>query len=265
MFPFIIKIGEFTVPSFFFMVMVGVLALTFYLYFRAPKLGFSQLIVLDCGIVGAISGILGARIFHILFEHFPYYAEDPIRVFYFWQGGFVSFGAFIGGATAVLLYLKWRKVNILEYADFIAAGLPLLVIFIRIGCLGAGCCFGKPTDFFFHLTFTDVHSDAGSRFNGVHLHATQIYNMLNGLFLLILLNWRAKYKKFSGEIVLLFFMLYPIGRGLVEFLRGDTDRGVYFDGTVSTGQIVGLIFISLASALYVYLIKRASKTHDSSS
>ena len=245
------------------MVMVGVLVLTFYLYFRAPKLGFSQLIVLDCGIVGAIAGILGARIFHIFFEHFWYYKEDPIRVFYFWQGGFVSFGAFIGGTVAVALYLKWRKVNVLQYADFIASGLPLLIIFIRIGCLGAGCCFGKPTDFFFHLTFTDPHSDAGSRFNGVSLHATQIYNMMNGLFLFILLNWRAKFKKFHGEIVLLFFMLYPIGRGLVEFLRGDTDRGVYFNGTVSTGQITGFVFIILATALYVFLLKQAKNKNDS--
>ena len=120
MFPHIINQGDFVIPTFFFFVMVGVLVTTFYLYFRAPKLGFSQVVVLDVGIVGAIFGILGARIFHVFFEYFWFYKEDPMRFFEFWRGGFVSFGAYIGGTAAVLIYLKYRKLNVLKYADFVA-------------------------------------------------------------------------------------------------------------------------------------------------
>ncbi|HLD43823.1 MAG TPA: prolipoprotein diacylglyceryl transferase family protein, partial [bacterium] len=77
MYPIIIHVGSLVVPAFFFMTMLGVLSCTFYLYFRAPRLGFSQVVVLDCGIIGAIFGILGARLFHVFFEYFWYYKEDP--------------------------------------------------------------------------------------------------------------------------------------------------------------------------------------------
>lgn len=259
MYPFILKIGSYYVPSFFFMTMLGVFASTFYLYFRAPKLGFSQIVVLDVGIVGAIFGILGARIFHVLFEYPWYYWEDLSRVFEFWRGGFVSFGAYIGGATAILIYLRMRKQPIPKYADFIALGVPFLVVFIRLGCLGAGCCYGKPTDFFFHLIFTNPSSDAGSKFAHQALHATQIYDLLNGMFIFLVLHWRYARKKFEGEIVLLLFMMYTSIRGLIEILRGDADRGVYFDGTVSTGQITGLILFILCLVLYIFLWKRNKK------
>lgn len=259
MFPFIINYGDIVIPSFFFMVMVGVLVTTFYLYFRAPKMGFSQVAVLDIGIVGAVFGILGARIFHVLFEALWFYREDPMRVFEFWRGGFVSFGAYIGGGLAVLAYLKIRKLPILKYADFVSLAIPFLVVFIRIGCIGAGCCYGKPTDFFIHFVFTDPASDAGSKFPGQHLHASQLYDIFNGIIMFVILHWRYARKRFDGEILLLLYITYSFFRGLVEFVRGDLDRGVYFDGAVSTGQITGFTLITLCSIVYVYMLRKTSK------
>ncbi|MBF0106368.1 MAG: prolipoprotein diacylglyceryl transferase [Deltaproteobacteria bacterium] len=257
MFPFIINKGVFVIPAFFFMVMLGVLCATFYLYFRAKKMGFSQVVALDVGIVGAIFGILGSRVFHVFFEAFWFYKEDPLRFFEFWRGGFVSFGAYIGGVAAILTYLKLRRLPVFKYADFIALSVPFLILFIRIGCLGAGCCFGKQTDFFIHLVFTDPHSDAGSKFPAAHLHATQIYDMINALVCFTVVHWRYHRKKFDGEIMLLLYITYSFLRGLIECLRGDLDRGVYFDGAVSTGQITGAVLIILCSALYVYLLKKS--------
>lgn len=259
MFPFIINQGEFVIPTFFFMVMVGVLVTTFYLYYRAPNMGFSQVAVLDLGIVGAIFGILGARLFHVFFEAFWFYREDPWHIFEFWRGGFVSFGAYIGGTVAVLVYLKLRKLPILKYADFVALAVPFLIFFIRVGCLGAGCCYGKPTKFFLHLTFTNVASDAGSKFPGVPLHATQIYDMLNAVVLFFILHWRYYRKRFDGEIALLLFILYSFFRGIIEFFRGDRDRGLYFDDMVSTGQITGAILIVACVLWYWVLLRRSQK------
>jgi phosphatidylglycerol:prolipoprotein diacylglycerol transferase len=279
MVPVIIKSGAFAIPTFFFMVMLGILAATFFLYYKAPKVGMSQVAALDFGIVGGISGILGARLFLVLVEDYDigwrnplisawfdtnpaviktfwYYWHDLGRVLEFWRGGFVSYGAYIGGTIAVLLYLKLRKLPVLDYVDFVATSIPLMVIFIRIGCLGAGCCYGKPTDFFLHLSFTNPFSDAGARFPGMHLHATQIYDLLNGVFLFIYLNWRYPRRRFRGEVFLSFFILYSFFRALIEFLRGDADRGLYLGGVLSTAQITGLIFIVLGAALYLLLRRR---------
>jgi len=239
------------------MVMVGVLVCVFYLYFRAPKLGFSQVVILDVGIVGAIFGILGARIFHVFFEAFWFYKQDPWHFFEFWRGGFVSFGAYIGGTIAILAYLKIRKQPILKYIDFIALGVPFLVLFVRFGCLGAGCCYGKPTDSFLHLIFHNSQSDAGSKFPGVALWPSQIFDQINAIIIFLVVHWRYRRRKFDGEIALLFFMMYAFFRGIIEFFRGDLDRGVYFDGAVSTGQITGLVIILVCLVLYVVLYKRS--------
>lgn len=257
MYPFIINQGDFIVPTFFFMVMMGVLVTTFYAYFRAPKMGFSQVAILDMGIIGAIFGIIGGRLFHVLFEALWFYKEDPTRIFEFWRGGFVSFGAYIGGTLALLAYLKIRKLPVLKYSDFVVMSLPFMIFFIRLGCLGAGCCYGKPTDFFFHLTFLDPQSDAGSKFPGISLHATQIYDMINAIVIFIILNWRYYRRKFDGEIALLFFILYSSFRGIIEVFRGDKDRGVYLDGALSTGQITGSVIILICIVLYVVLLRRS--------
>lgn len=260
MFPLIINQGPVVIPAFFFMVMVGVLVTTFYLYFRAPKMGFSQVVVLDVGIVGAIFGVLGARVFHVFFEAFWFYKEDPMHFFEFWRGGFVSFGAYIGGAAAVLIYLKIRKLPILKYADFISLAIPFMIFFIRVGCLGAGCCYGKPTHSFFHLIFTDPNSSAGAVHPGVPLYPTQIFDMINAIFIFAVLHWRYARKKFDGEILLSLFMLYGFTRGIIEIFRGDLDRGVYFNGLVSTGQITGAGFILFCASIYFYLWNKSKKS-----
>lgn len=255
MFPFVFRYGGVVVPTFFTMVMLGVLATTFYLYFRAPKLGLSQVAALDFGIVGAITGILGARLFHVFFEAWWFYRDNFGHFFEFWRGGFVSWGAYIGGALGVLTYLKVRKLPVLPYADFVATAIPFMVIFIRLGCLGAGCCYGKPTSFPIHLIFPGPHVNGGPPV-GVPLHATQIYDLFNGVFLLVFLNWLYPRRKFDGQVVLSLFMGYAFIRSLIEMLRGDADRGVYLDGVLSTAQITGTIVIVLCSILYVILRRR---------
>ena len=255
MLPFIIHYKDIVIPTFFFMVMVGSLSATFYIYWQAGRKGMSQIAILDIGMLGTLAGIMGARLFHVFVEAPAYYWEDPIRVFYFWQGGFVGYGAFFGILIGATIYLKLRKLPFLQYADLIALGCPLIIFAVRWGCLGAGCCYGTPTDFFIHLTFTNPSSDAGHDFPGVHLHATQFYDMLNACIDFAIIHWVDKRKKFHGQILLLFFMLYAAGRFMIEFLRGDADRGVYLDNSISTSQITGLIILAVGSLIYWKLSK----------
>ncbi len=143
---------------------------------------------------------------------------------------------------------------------FITTAIPIMIVAIRLGCIGAGCCYGKPTDFFLHFVFTNPHSDAGSKFPGVPLHATQLYDILNGILIFAVLHWRFARKKFDGEIFLIFFMMYATIRGFIEMMRGDLDRGVYLDGMLSTGQITGVLMIIGAAVTYCILWKKSQKT-----
>ncbi|HBF12001.1 MAG TPA: hypothetical protein DDW49_01210 [Deltaproteobacteria bacterium] len=250
MFPFIINHDPWVLPTFFFMVMVASVVATFFLYWQAPKKGFSQIAVLDISLFGTLGGIIGARLFHVFVEAPSYYWEDPIRVFYVWQGGFVGYGAFIGIMASTLLYVFVKKLPLLDYADFVATACPFIIFFVRVGCLGAGCCYGKPTHFWLHLSFTDPASDAGSDFPGVKLHATQLYDMANAAFIFFFLQWFYPRRKFKGQIFLLFLMMYAFFRFFIECLRGDADRGVYLDGLISTSQVTGIVIIAVCSIFY---------------
>ena len=265
MFPFLFKQGTFVIQTFSVMLMVASLVATYIIYKIAPKRGLSQIAILDIGIVGTISAIVGMRLFHVFVEYPAYYWEKPIRVFEIWKGGFVSYGAVIGITVSVFTYLKIKKLPFWQYCDLVALIGPVINFFVRIGCLGAGCCYGRPTHSFLHLIFTNPASDAGHKFPGVPLYPTQIFDMLlNGVVLFLILLWVDKHKKFHGQVSACFFMFYAVQRAFVEFFRGDVDRGLYFGGVISTAQVAGFFAFIFGLILYSYLSKKNRIQHDAS-
>jgi len=254
--PYIFHIGDLGVPSFFFMVMVAALCSTFFASWLAKREGADPVVPLDMGIIGIIASVIGARVFHIIIENPMYYIENPIRVFYFWQGGFVSLGAYTFTIAGCLIYLWKRKLNIWRYLDIGAMAVPIIIFFVRVGCLFVGCCYGKSTDFFIHLTFTDLASiPVYFDLKGVPLHATQTYNMLNALVMWGVLLIVYRYRKFYGQILATFFIYYGITRFMIEFLRGDEERGMWFDGALSSGQIA-MIFTFIAG-IVLWIVRRS--------
>ncbi len=256
--PILFSIGSVGVPAFFLMIMLGALATTFYAYKLAKREGADPVVMLDFGIIGIIASVIGSRIFHILIENPSYYWEKPIRVFYFWQGGFVSIGAFVFTIAGLLIYLRVRKLDTFRYLDIITTAIPAMIFFVRIGCLCAGCCFGKPTDFFIHLIFNDTGSTAGYYHPGVALHATQPYFMANALVMGAVLYFVYKHRQFVGQVVAVFFMYEGVSRFFLEFLRGDEDRGIWFGGVLSTGQIAMIASFCTGAVIYI-LQRRKSK------
>jgi phosphatidylglycerol:prolipoprotein diacylglycerol transferase len=251
--PILFSLGPLDIPAFFFMVMLAVLTGTFYAQWLAKRDGADPVVPLDFGIISIIASVIGSRIFHILIENPGYYWEKPIRVFYFWQGGFVSIGAFVFTIAAMLVYLRVRKLESLRYLDYAATAIPLSIFFVRVGCLLAGCCYGKPTDFFIHLVFKNSSSAAGYYHLGTPLHATQVYNMLNAVVMAVVLYIIYKHKKFQGQVLASFFIYYGVTRFFIEFLRGDEDRGLFFSKTLSTGQISMIVSALVGAFLYLYL------------
>lgn len=255
--PILFKIGEMVFPSYTFLIMVGALVGVTVAVQVTKRHGLPVVFTIDLAILGIIFGFLGGRMGHVLVEAPHYYLELPIRFFYFWEGGFTSWGAHIGVLLSWYFYLRWRRQPMWAYLDVAAHCMFLIIFFGRTGCLLNGCCFGKPTDFFFSLTFSDPASTAYHFYPNIPLHATQVYLMLNVLMVQVIIWWVAWKKwQFQGQLVALAFLLYPIGRILIEFLRGDVDRGVYFGGWVSAGQFAMLGYIVIGFLLYHYLRRK---------
>lgn len=244
--PILFKIGTLEFPSYTLMVMLGILAATFVGYKIAQRRSLSLVAILDLAILGIILGFVGARLAHVLVEAPMRYLQDPKLVFYFWEGGFVSWGAHLMIFCGWIFYLRWRKLPVWLYLDVAAQALLISMVIGRIGCLLNGCCFGKPTDLWFGLDSS-----------GISRHPTQIYLIVNPLIVQMVILWVArKHWKFDGQLISLAFILYAIGRFVVEFFRGDADRGVYFDGLISSGQIVMVFYFLLGIGMYWTLQRR---------
>ena len=255
--PFLFSIGSYRIPSFFFFLMVATLAGTFYLYRQAKKEGLDQEVTLDMGIIGMLSAIIGARIFHILVEAPGYYWEKPSRVFEFWRGGFVSWGGFISIGLAFIVYLRIKKLPLLVYFDVFATAAPIIKFFVRVACLLTGCCYGKPTNVPWAITFTDPASTAYYYFPNLPLHPTQIYSMIHATILFFFINWFYQRKpRIPGQTICVLAMGWTLPRALIEFWRGDSDRGLYFGDTLSTGQIMGISCFVIALIVYKTLTQR---------
>jgi phosphatidylglycerol:prolipoprotein diacylglycerol transferase len=127
----------------------------------------------------------------------------------------------------------------------------------RFGCLFAGCCYGKPTDLPWGITFTDPFAAAnvGTPL-GVPLHPTQLYEAgAEFLILIILLATERKGRPFPGRTFWLYLLLYAVSRFVIEFYRGDPRGAV---GILSTSQFISVILAPLAVIMLVYLARTQS-------
>lgn len=243
--PFLFSIGSTGIPSFFFMIMVASLAATWLALLFAKRDKLSDLAVLDMAIIAIIASMIGARLFHVFVEAPDYYWEKPIRVLYFWQGGFVSLGAFIGTIGSWLVYLRMKKLSTARYLDIAAIVAPLIIFCVRIGCFLNGCCYGKPASHWPYVIYRDPSSTAClMHYCGQPLHPTQVYFMLNAVVMFGVLLLVRRFRKFYGQVAAAFLMYEGVSRFFIEFFRGDEDRGIWFGGTLSTGQIVMVGFFA---------------------
>lgn len=260
--PFIFYSPQFSIPSFAFMLMMASLVATTVCYKMAPRRGLSQVVVLDLAIIGTLMGVIGARLFHVFVEEPAYYWEHPTHIYQIWRGGFVSYGVFLGFAVGWIGYLKIRHLDTLTYLDhMILFGGPIVDFFVRAGCLLAGCCFGKPSSFHTHKymlyqVFDNRGSDAGNLFPGVALWPTQIWSMAAAVLMFIITYFIDKHKTFKGQTTLSFLMLYAVIRTVIELFRGDIARGIYWDGAISTAQIMSALFFVTCLILFFYFKKK---------
>jgi phosphatidylglycerol:prolipoprotein diacylglycerol transferase len=137
-----------------------------------------------------------------------------------------------------------------------APGIALGHVIGRLGCLLAGCCYGRPTDAPWGITFT--HPAAAANVGtplGIPLHPTQVYDAGAELIILILLLvTERRGRLFPGRTFWLYMLLYAISRFIIEIYRGD-DRGMILG--LSTSQFVSLLIVPIS---IVMLLRLAGRT-----
>lgn len=239
----IFSIGPITVHGYGLMIGIGVVVALLVGDYRSKKRGLNGELIYGLTITTVILGFVAARILFILTE-WQNFLKAPMR--YITGSGFVVFGGIIGGLLTIFGYCKLKKMDFLAYLDLMIPSVAIAQGFGRIGCFLAGCCYGKETDSFLGIIFTNSHFAP----NNVKLLPSQLFMAAGDFVLAGILLWYARKERLKGKTSMLYLMLYSVGRFFVEFTRND-DRG--FVGGLSTSQFIG-IFTFVAGAVVFFLI-----------
>jgi phosphatidylglycerol:prolipoprotein diacylglycerol transferase len=195
-----------------------------------------------------VGGILGARIYYVLFMWSAYYSQHPLEIFALWHGGLAIHGGILGGAAAVFLYAKLKHVKFLDLTDAVSPVLALGQAFGRFGNFMNGDAHGVPTDLPWGVVFPEG-SIAGDEFPGQPLHPVMLYELvLNFISFFILWKLRKRDHK-PGFIFSMYLLNYGIIRFFVSFLRADS----LMVGNLRGAQIISIVFVVGTSVLILCL------------
>jgi len=249
MHPILIQIGSFTLYTYGLFVAIGFITAVWISQVLAKPYDIKPQDITDIFYIILISGIIGARSLYVLIN-FGAYENNLVDVFKIWEGGLVFFGGFILATIALTVYLKQKQYKIWQIADIITPGIALGHAFGRLGCLFAGCCYGKECEYPFAIGFSHPQSLAPLN---VLLHPTQFYSVISNMILFFILLWIQKKKRFDGMVFLIYLMLYTLFRSIIEFFRGDFRGDFYFDFlSLSQGIGISVSVIAFISLLRLY-------------
>ncbi|MEW6382219.1 MAG: prolipoprotein diacylglyceryl transferase [bacterium] len=252
MHPILFKLGPVTIYTYGFFIALAFIAGILWASREARQLGENPERIMDLGFFITLAAIIGSRILFI-FLNIQEYLEHPGNIVKIWEGGLVFYGGLIASILTGLFYLKKHRLRVWKYADILAPAIALGQGIGRIGCLMAGCCYGKETSCPWAIRFTDPHSLAVLN---VPLHPTQIYEAVGALLIFGLLLGLRKKKSFEGQIFWTYIALYSALRFVIEFFRGDEVRA-FFWHTLSLTQVIG-IALFLSSLYMLWTLKKVA-------
>ncbi len=252
MWPRILEIGSFAVPTYGVLIALGFLAgitLAARLARGSERSDLDPERITNLGIVLLLSAIVGAKLFMIV-DSWTYYSADLSRIFSMsaLRSGGVFYGGLLSALAVAYFYTRRHKMPWLATADVMAPGLAIGHAIGRLGCFAAGCCWGRETHLAWAVTFRDpaAHSFTGVPLN-IPLHPTQLYEALGTAAIGGFLLWRYGRAHATGTILGAYLALYSTFRFLVEFFREEGSRTLVIGGFLSTTQCVavGLAILGL--------------------
>ncbi|MEQ1897971.1 MAG: prolipoprotein diacylglyceryl transferase [Vicinamibacterales bacterium] len=228
---------------------------------RAAARGLDPNRILDLGIYIIVAALVGAKAL-LLVVDFDTFRESPAQMLSIVRSGGVFYGGLVL-AVAVAFWYMWRhNLPFWTTCDVFAPGIALGHVTGRLGCLAAGCCYGKPTSVPWAIVFTDPKAlaNVGTPLN-IGLHPTQLYEAGAELAILVVLLTTEKGRKAAaGTTFWLYLLLYAITRFIIEFYRGDPRGSV---GMFSTSQFISLLLGPLSLAMLIW-IRRKGPSADGS-
>ena len=196
--------------------------------------------ILNLAIIAIPCGLLGARLYYVIFN-WSWYSQHMSEILNFRGGGMAIHGALIGGILAGFIYTKIKKINFFKMADTVMIGIPLGQAIGRWGNYINGEAHGGPTSL-----------PWGIMVDGVKVHPTFLYESIWDLGIFIFLWLFRKHKKYEGQLAIYYLILYSLGRFFIEGLRTDS----LMIGPLRMAQVISITTIIVCLILHKILSKK---------
>lgn len=254
MHPELFTIGNFTLHTYGFMIMVGAMLGYLFMSRTAKKeLGIDPDKIQTLAIYVILAAFIGGKLF-FYFEKPSFYFNPPSNMLVNFRTGFVFYGSLLCAVPIAVWFFRKEKWPLWPMLDLLAIATLIIHACGRRGCFFAGCCYGTPTDMPWGVTFTDELSQAEPLHTA--LHPTQLYEATFLIGILIFLLMFKRHKRFEGQLFMIYLMLYAVGRGVIEIFRGDLRRGFIIEDILSHSQLISLAIIAFALWMYKRLSKK---------
>ena len=244
MYPELFRIGNFPINTYGVFLALAFLTAILITVRLAGRDGLPREKIYDLCLWMLLSSLLGSKILMLFTE--PEYRDNPLQLLSldFLRSGGVFYGGLLGAILAGYFLMRRYNLPWWKTADACAPGIALGNFFGRQGCFAAGCCWGKPTNLPWGVQFTELGHEITGVPTDVHLHPTQLYESFAMLIVFFFLWWFHGRRRFDGQVILFYALIYSVVRFAIEFLRDDP-RGDVFGLTtlthLSTSQIISII------------------------
>lgn len=259
MHPILFRIGSLQLPTYGFLLALALVAGLYVAIRLGRREGLDTAQVVDFSTWLIITGLIGAKIYMIL-TGWRFYTAHPGEIFSLdtLEAGGGFYGGFIGAALFAVWYVRSHRWPLFKVFDAFAPAVAIGQCIGRIGCFAAGDDYGKVAR---HSSLAVVFTNPYSRQMtgvplGVPLYPVQLFESALTLIIFLILIELYRHKKRDGEIFVAYMMLYAVARFFLEFYRGDPDRGFFFNGLLSTAQVVAIAAFILGIILIFLLRKR---------
>lgn len=244
MYPVLFRIHGFPINTYGVFLALAFLGAIFVTIRLAERDGLPKERIYDLCLWLLLSSLVGSKLLMLFTE--PEYRQSPMMLFSldFLRSGGVFYGGLIGAIIAGVFLMRRWKLPWWKTADACAPGIALGNVLGRQGCFSAGCCWGKPTNLPWGVRFSELGHEVTGVPIDAKLHPTQLYESFAMLIVFLFLLWLHKKKKFSGQVILTYAVIYATVRFLIEFVRDDP-RGDILGLTsltgLSTSQLIGIV------------------------
>ncbi len=243
-----------SVKMYAIMIFLGVVAAYFLASYEAKKKDFKSDTIIDVFLLALPIGIIGARIYFVLF-HFDLYRNDFMSVFKIWEGGLAIYGGVIAGAAAILVYCRKKKLSFFALCDVLVSGVILAQALGRWGNYfnieAYGLAITNPSLQFFPLA---VYVPSIGEWHMATFFYEFVWNILGFALLFFVIRKKGR----TGDSTLWYFLWYGAGRMVIEGFRLDS---LYLFSTgIRVSQLLSLVLVLAMLIILVWQRVKAKKS-----